>query len=178
MAEPFLSNRDDAHSEDPLLGFNFMLELEGAIAGYFTECSGIGSEHEITEHKVVDKQGHEIVRKIPGRVKFQDVTLKRGITSDMEIWDWRQKVVDGDMNGARKNITISMLDRNYNPVALWTRSAITIKGACTETWETLGNDGSMPARRSCARRRRMATYPRNRAAAGRRSDTRASTPRC
>lgn len=119
MAEPFLSNRDDAHSEDPLLGFNFMLELEGAIAGYFTECSGIGSEHEITEHKVVDKQGHEIVRKIPGRVKFQDVTLKRGITSDMEIWDWRQKVVDGDMNGARKNITISMLDRNYNPVALW-----------------------------------------------------------
>ncbi len=119
MAEPFLSNRDDAHSEDPLLGFNFMLELEGAIAGYFTECSGIGSEHEITEHKVVDKQGHEIIRKIPGRVKFQDVTLKRGITSDMEIWDWRQKVVDGDMNGARKNITISMLDRNYNPVALW-----------------------------------------------------------
>ena len=119
MAEPFLSSRDNSHSEDPLLGFNFMLELEGAIAGYFTECSGIGSEHEITEHKVVDNQGHEIVRKIPGRLKFQDVTLKRGITSNMEIWEWRQDVVDGDMRGARKNCTISMLDREYKQVAIW-----------------------------------------------------------
>ena len=46
-ASPYFSNRDDALTEDPLLGFNFLLELEGAIAGYFTEVSGIGSEHEI-----------------------------------------------------------------------------------------------------------------------------------
>ena len=57
-ANPYLSKREDALTEDPLLGFNFMLELEGAIAGYFTECSGIGSENDIVEHKVVDKQGH------------------------------------------------------------------------------------------------------------------------
>jgi phage tail-like protein len=119
MAEPFLSNRDGALTEDPLLGFNFMLELEGAVAGYFTECSGIGSEHEIAEHKVVDKQGHEIIRKIPGRIKYQDVTLKRGITSDLELWKWREDVIDGKMDTARKNCTITMLDRSYQPVALW-----------------------------------------------------------
>ncbi len=65
---------------DPLLGFNFALEIEGKLAGYFTEASGIGSEHEIVEHKVVDESGHEMVHKIPGRLKWQDVTLKRGIT--------------------------------------------------------------------------------------------------
>jgi phage tail-like protein len=119
MADPFLSNRDDALTEDPLLGFNFMLELEGAVAGYFTECSGIGSEHEIAEHKVVDKQGHEIIRKIPGRIKYQDVTLKRGITSDLELWKWREDVINGKMDTARKNCTITMLDRSYQPVALW-----------------------------------------------------------
>ena len=88
-ANPYLSNRDDAYTEDPLLGFNFKLELEGALAGYFTECSGIGSENEVIDHKVVDKNGHEVTRKIPGRLKWQEVTLKRGMTSNLEIWDLR-----------------------------------------------------------------------------------------
>jgi len=118
-AEPVISGRDSGKDEDPLLGFNFALELEGSIAGYFTECGGIGSEHEIVEHKVVDKSGHEIVRKIPGRLKWQDITLKRGITSDMQIWEWRADLVNGDMTTARKNISITMMDRTYAPVAVW-----------------------------------------------------------
>jgi len=118
-ANPYLSNRDDALTEDPLLGFNFLLELEGAIAGYFTECSGIGSEHEVVEHKVVDKQGHEVVRKIPGRLKWQDISLKRGMTSSLQIWEWRDAVVQGKVGDARKNISISMLDREYKTVAVW-----------------------------------------------------------
>ncbi len=118
-ANPYLSKRDDPTSEDPLLGFNFMLELEGAVAGYFSECSGIGSEHEVVEQKVVDKQGHEIIRKIPGRLKYTDVTLKRGITSDMKIWEWRDMAVTGKIKGARKNCTITMLSREYKPVAIW-----------------------------------------------------------
>ena len=116
---PYLSSREDTYTEDPLLGFNFMLELEGAVAGYFTECSGVGSENDIVEHKVVDKQGHEVVRKIPGRLKWQDVTLKRGITSDLEIWKWRETVIKGTIGDARKNISIHMLDRAYKPVATW-----------------------------------------------------------
>jgi phage tail-like protein len=118
-ANPYLSGRDDDLTEDPLLGFNFLLELEGAAAGYFSECSGVGSENEIVEHKVVDKQGHEVVRKIPGRLKWQDVTLKRGITSNLQLWEWRQTVVEGKMTDARKNISITMLNREYAPVATW-----------------------------------------------------------
>jgi phage tail-like protein len=105
---------------DPLIGFNFGLELEsGGVTGYFTEVSGIGSENEIVDHKVVTETGQEIVQKIPGRLKWQDVTLKRGITADMSIWDWRQKVEQGDMEGARANCSIIMFDRNYTEVARW-----------------------------------------------------------
>ena len=118
-ALPVISGRDSSILEDPLLGFNFMLQLDGALAGYFTECSGISSENEVVEHKVVDEGGHEIVRKIPGRLKFEDVSLKRGITSDLQIWQWRENVVLGDMAAGRKNCSIHMLDRNYNPVAIW-----------------------------------------------------------
>ncbi len=118
-SSPYLSERGDGYTEDPLLGFNFMLQLEGKLAGYFTECSGIGSEHDVVEHKVVDEAGHEIVRKIPGRLKWQDVSLKRGITSDLEIWAWRQDAVEGNMSDARKNCTITMMSRDYAPVAVW-----------------------------------------------------------
>ena len=105
--------------EDPLLGFNFGLEFQGAIAGYFTEIGGVGSEHEIIEHKVVDSSGHDLVQKIPGRLKWGDITLKRGITSSMDLWTWRQDVVDGKMDGARKNGSIVMFDRAFEEVARW-----------------------------------------------------------
>jgi phage tail-like protein len=118
-AHPYLSKRQDKLTEDPLLGFNFMLQLEGSIAGYFTECSGIGSENEVTEQKVVDDKGHELLRKIPGRLKYTDITLKRGITSDLQIWEWRDLIVKGKVKDARKNCTITMLSRDYEPVAIW-----------------------------------------------------------
>ena len=53
---------------DPLVGFQFRLEVGGKITGYFSEVSGIGSEHEIIEHKVVTNDGHEVIQKIPGRL--------------------------------------------------------------------------------------------------------------
>jgi phage tail-like protein len=107
-----------AKREDPLVGFTFMLDLSSKATGYFTEVTGIGSEHEVIEHKVVDN-GHETVLKVPGRLKWSDITLKRGITSDMKIWDWRQKVEEGKVDDARTNGSIVMLGRDYKEVARW-----------------------------------------------------------
>ena len=105
--------------EDPLVGCQFSLEIQGVISGYFTEVSGLGSEHEIVEHKVVDKNGHDMVMKIPGRLKWSDITLKRGITSSMDVWDWRKQVEDGDVQGARKNGSVVMYDQSYSQIARW-----------------------------------------------------------
>lgn len=104
---------------DPLITFLFSVDVQGQITGYFQECSGIGSENEVVDHKVTMGKGYEYVQKIPGRVKYSDVTLKRGIADDMEIWDWRQMVVDGKMDKARKNCSITMYDRDYKPAAKW-----------------------------------------------------------
>lgn len=106
---------------DPLIGFQYRIEVAGSVSvtGYFTEVSGIGSEHEIIEHKVVTDDGHEVVQKIPGRMKWQDVTLKRGITHDIALWDWRKAVELGNMKDARANCSIIMMDRNYADIARW-----------------------------------------------------------
>jgi len=108
-----------AERTDPLVSFHYAVEIQGTVSGYFTECSGLGSEHEVIEHKVVDESGHEAVMKIPGRLKWENIVLKRGITDNMDIWDWRKKVEDGDVKGARSNGSIVMFDRNYNEVARW-----------------------------------------------------------
>jgi phage tail-like protein len=105
--------------EDPLIGCQFSLEVQGVIQGYFTEVSGLGSEHEIIEHKVVDSAGRDMVMKIPGRLKWGDVTLKRGITSNLDVWDWRRQVEDGDVEGARSNGSIIMYDQTKSEVARW-----------------------------------------------------------
>lgn len=109
----------DTSREDPLVGFHFSVEIQGQVTGYFTEVSGMGSENEIAEHKVVNEKGVEVVLKIPGRLKWNDITLKRGVTSDMQIWDWRKKVEEGDVESARSDGSVTMLDQKLTPKARW-----------------------------------------------------------
>jgi len=105
--------------QDPLVGFHYAIDVSGEIRGYFTECSGIGSEHEIIEHKVIDEKGREHVLKIPGRIKWENITLKRGITDNMDIWQWREQVVQGKVDDARRNGSIIMFDQTLTEVARW-----------------------------------------------------------
>ena len=108
-----------ADHEDPLVGFHFAVEIQNVVSGYFTECAGLGSEHEIIEHQVVTESGQEVVMKLPGRLKWESITLKRGITSSMDIWDWRKQVEDGQIKEARHDGSITMFDHQLNPVARW-----------------------------------------------------------
>jgi phage tail-like protein len=109
----------DAVSGDPLVSFNFAIEVAGVISGFFTECSGLGSESEVIVHKITGPSGQEIVRKVPGRLKWGDVTLKRGITASMDFWDWRKMVEDGNVTSARKDGSIIMYDQEGSEVARW-----------------------------------------------------------
>ena len=111
---------NDAPSrEDPLLGFNFGIDVGGAVKGYFTEVGGLGSENDIVEQKVINEKGVEVVLKLPGRLKWGDVTLKRGITSNLDLWDWRKMVEEGNVKSARKNGSIVMYDRELKEAARW-----------------------------------------------------------
>jgi phage tail-like protein len=107
-----------ADHEDPLVSFHFAVDIQGVVQGFFTECSGLGSETEIVEHKVV-KDGVEVVMKIPGRLKWENIVMKRGITSNMDIWTWRKQVETGDVAGARRDGSIVMFDQTLSEVARW-----------------------------------------------------------
>lgn len=92
----------------------FALEIPDFFTGYFREVSGIGSETEATGNSAASA-----VRLIPGRLKWSDITLKRGITASMDMTNWRQLVVDGHIQEARKNGSIVLYDATHAPVAQW-----------------------------------------------------------
>ncbi len=105
--------------EDPLVAFHFGLDLSGSLVGLFTHVGGLGSETEVVEHKVVSTGTKEAVQMLPGRLKWTPITLKRGVTSSLDIWDWRQLVVDGKMKDARKPASIIAYNPEGTPVAKW-----------------------------------------------------------
>jgi phage tail-like protein len=104
-------------SEDALIGSRFGIELDGVPMAYFQSVSGFASESEVVENKVVGKDGQTVIRKIPGQLTWAPLTLSRGLTSDMELWKWRQSVIDGDTDGMRRNGSIVMYNHNQEEVA-------------------------------------------------------------
>jgi phage tail-like protein len=97
--------------------FQYAVERDGVVVGFFSECSGIGSEQEVVEFREGGDPAAP-VRKLPGRVKWGDVTLKRGLSSDLLAWSWREEVIAG-AEGFRSQVTIRMLNREGTPVAGW-----------------------------------------------------------
>ena len=95
------------------------LEVGGRLVGYFTDCSGVGSESEVIKHRVVDNNGNEVIRKIPGANEWDDIVLKRRITSNKEMWNWRDLVVTGNLAAARDDAILVIYDTSYAVIARW-----------------------------------------------------------
>lgn len=108
-----------ADIKDPVVAFKFGLELEGKMSGYFTNVSGIGSESEVITQKIVTEKGEPIIRQIPGRLTWTPITLKRGVTDLMDVWEWRQMVIDGKIDDARTNASIIAYSQDNQEVARW-----------------------------------------------------------
>ncbi len=104
--------------KDPLVSFSFGVDIQGTVVGTFRECSGMGSETELIETKESER-GRLLYKKIPGALKWENISLKRGITDNMDIWRWRKQVEQGDVNGARKDGSVIMFDQSHNEVARW-----------------------------------------------------------
>ena len=105
--------------QDPLVSSWFGVEFQGQVVGAFRECTGLGSENEVVEYKASGQKGEFVIKKVPGRLKWNNITLKRGITDAMDMWQWRKLVEQGKMTDARKNGTITMYNQQGTDIAKW-----------------------------------------------------------
>ena len=104
---------------DLLTTFSFHVELDGIDIGAFKEASGVDSETEIVEYKETTKDGKMLIRKLPGAMKWSDITLKKRIDNKKDLWDWRKEVEQGDIDSARRNGSIVLYDSTAKEVARW-----------------------------------------------------------
>jgi phage tail-like protein len=104
---------------DPLISAWFGVEFQGAVSGAFRECTGLGSENEVVEYKAAGPKGEFVIQKVPGRLKWTNITLKRGITDSMDLWKWRKLVEQGKVTEARKNGSITMYSADGKEMARW-----------------------------------------------------------
>jgi phage tail-like protein len=105
--------------KDPLVSGWFGIEFQGQVSGAFRECTGLGSENEVVESKASGPKGEFVLKKIPGRMKYNNITLKRGITDAMDMWKWRKLVEEGKITEARKNGSIVMFSSDNKEMARW-----------------------------------------------------------
>jgi phage tail-like protein len=109
-----------ADREDPLVAFKFELEIEGRLSVFFTQVSGIGSETEVLRQIVENvNSGERIIHQIPGELHWNPVTLRRGITSAMDLWKWRDQVVRGQIDEARTDCSIIAYSQENKEIARW-----------------------------------------------------------
>jgi phage tail-like protein len=104
---------------DSFLGVWFAIEFQGQVTGAFRECTGLGSENEIVESKMNGMDGRPVVKKIPGNLKWGNITLKQGITDDMDMWKWRKLIEEGKVDEARKNGSIVLFSHAGTEIARW-----------------------------------------------------------
>jgi phage tail-like protein len=108
-----------AGKKDQLASYTFMLEVDGIAEATFRECSGLDSETQVIESKETGSKGQTVIKKLPGALKWGDITLKRGFTDDMKLQEWRNKTVDGKLTDMRKNGSIVIYDYENKEVLRW-----------------------------------------------------------
>lgn len=100
---------------DPYTAQHFRVEIDGLTAAGFVQCSGLVAETEVIDYRLGNDKAP--VRKLPGVHKFSNVTLKRGITKDRQLWDWYKSVSDGAVR--RRSVAIVLMDDAGNDVVRW-----------------------------------------------------------
>ena len=80
-------------SNQLLLSFRFLVEIQNVLVGGFSEVSGLQIE---TEVDTVEEGGvNDFVHLLPKRTKYQNLVLKRGLTDSDAIWNWYHDVING-----------------------------------------------------------------------------------
>lgn len=103
--------------QDPYRQFRFRVEIDGIVQAGFSECTFSDTTTDVIEYREGDEP--PILRKLSGLTKYGNITLKWGLTDSMELYQWRQQVIETGAEGARKNMSIILIDEAGNEKARW-----------------------------------------------------------
>ena len=115
MVNSFNATSTNSRRDMDKLGENhFILEITGLAIGAFREISGLQIERDILEY--TEGGNNDVIHKLPGRVKYPNLVLKRGITNQDELlkWFWQTQATPN-----RKAVTVKLVDAAANTMRVW-----------------------------------------------------------
>ncbi|MCA9562159.1 MAG: phage tail protein [Myxococcales bacterium] len=97
--------------DDHIGNYNFRVIIGQRDFGQFAGVDGLSIENEVIEYQ----DGNDfLVRKRPGRVKYGDITLKKGYVNNTILFDWIDASRLGNGDYGREEISI-VLHANDDP---------------------------------------------------------------
>lgn len=113
---------DDGSKEGaiwPMPKFRFEVDLGVTLKGIaFQEVSGLDAENQIIEYRKSNSALFS-TEKMPGIVKYGNITLKRGIfINDNAFWEWRSAIAMNTIK--RRTVCIRLLDESGKVTMQWT----------------------------------------------------------
>jgi len=104
----------------PIPVFHYKVSWNNQDIG-FSDVSGLTQEIQAIEYRDGLMSGNTAPLKRPGLKKVNNITLKRGIVEkNNDLFNWFNN--NGAPNVERRDITISLLNDEGNPVMVWTIS--------------------------------------------------------
>ena len=102
---------------DPSPSFRFGVKITGLDVARFSECSGLELEQETFDYK--EGGLNTTIHRLPGRFKYTNLTLKKGIATDGEkLWDWVTKAAQGQIQV--KPVSVTLFDLSgTKPLRVW-----------------------------------------------------------
>ena len=101
--------------DNPYPNFNFVVDIGGDELA-FAEVEIPAGEIDVIEYREgADRTNAS--RKLPGRVRYGNVILRRGVDGRLALWEWFKTVRDGQL--VRRDVTITLLDEQRQPVQRW-----------------------------------------------------------
>ena len=134
----------DSKRGDPLVSAFFSVDFGTHLAGNFKSIDGLESKVEVNKLKQSTKDGKTVtVHQVGNSNLGGEVTLKRAMTSSMEMWDWRKLVEEGKLTEARVNGTITIYDTAAKAMAKWDLTNCWPSNVTGPDLTTKGNDPAM-----------------------------------
>ena len=107
-----------ADRHGPYRNARFLLEFDDLVKAGFSSITIPETSTETVEYR----EGNDppTSRKLWGLTEYTSITLESGVTDDsIELFEWRQLVEQGDLDAARQDIAIIVLDEEGNPGPRW-----------------------------------------------------------
>jgi phage tail-like protein len=103
--------------KDPYRNFRFRVEIDGIAQASFADATIPDSSTSTIDYREGTDPVHG--RKLSGQTTYGNVSLKWGLTDSMDLYNWRRLVIDKGAQGARRNLSLVLIDEAGDDKARW-----------------------------------------------------------